>query len=61
MASVARRIPGWTTPEEEAEKTRAYEDALIARYVEGLPLTRVDRREAVALLKERNARIPARQ
>lgn len=50
---IPRRVPGWTSPEEEFAKTRAYEDALLARYVGGLPLTRLDRRDARRIAKVR--------
>lgn len=49
------QTPGWTTPEEAAASQRAYEDELIRRYVEKLPLTETDKRDARRLIRERKS------
>ena len=53
---MARVTPGWTTPEEQAEKHRRYEDELVHRYENRLSLSVSDRREARRIIKDRSAR-----
>lgn len=49
----ATATPGWTTPEEERAKRQAYENELIRRYVEKLPMTMSDRQDARNIIRAR--------
>ena len=46
-------VPGWTNAQQEADKQRAWEDALIERFTTHQPLTKADRREALRLVRAR--------
>lgn len=50
---IERKTPGWTNPEEQAQIQRAYEDELVRRYEQKLPLTKLDKRDARRIIRQR--------
>jgi hypothetical protein len=47
---------GWFTPEQEAARTKAYEDMIVHRFKTKLPLSAIERKEARALIKAREGK-----